>query len=203
MICACAWQIKLSLTPMEMKLTDTQHGNLASPMHMMGDLVIPDERILKALYNSGLVENLREFEIHVLAGLITVQYFEAGEFAVELYDHLLKEALMILVEGEIEISATVNNEPVSLNLETPGDLARIVSFVGGNMMNVSATIKVRKESAVLLLQRARLESLLHTHPSIAYCVMRNLVRHVHGVARRKNAEKEQLSNYFYRMNGRY
>lgn len=186
-----------------MNLTDTQHVKLASPMHMMGDLMIPDERILKALHNSGLVENLRGFEINVLAGLITVQYFEAREFAVELYDHLLKESLMILVEGEIEVSAMVNNEAVLLNLQTPGDLARIISFVGGNMMNVSARIKVKKDSAVLLLQRTRLESLLHSHPSIVYCVMRNLVRHVHGVARRKNAEKEEMTNYFYRMNGRY
>jgi CRP/FNR family cyclic AMP-dependent transcriptional regulator len=186
---------------MEMNLTDMQHGNL--PMHMMGDLMIPDERILKALYNSGLVENLREFEINVLAKLITVQYFEAKELAAELYDELLKESLMILVEGEIEVSAMVNDEPVLLNLETPGDLARIISFVGGDMMNVSARIKVKKDSVVLLLQRTKLESLLHTHPAIVYCVMRNLVRHVHGVARRKNAEKEQLSNYFFRMNGRY
>jgi hypothetical protein len=188
---------------MEMNLTDAQHGNLPSPMHMMGDLMIPDERIMKALYNSGLVENLREFEINVLTELITVQYFEVKEFAVELYDHLLKEALMILVEGDIEVSAFVGNEPVSLHLEVPGDLARIISFVGGDMMNVSARIKVRKGSAVLLLQRTKLESLLHTHPAIVYCVMRNLVRYVHGVARRKNAEKEQLTNYFFRMNGRY
>ena len=188
---------------MEMNLTDMQHGNLPSPMHMMGDLMIPDERILKALYNSGLVENLREFEINVLAKLINVQYFEAKELAVELYDQLLKESLMILVEGEIEVSAMVNDEPVLLNLETPGDLARIISFVGGDMMNVSARIKVKKGSVVLLLQRTKLESLLHSHPAIVYCVMRNLVRHVHGVARRKNAEKEQLSNYVYRMNGRY
>ena len=202
MICALAWQ-KLLIALMEMNLTDAQHGNLPSPMHMMGDLMIPDERIMKALYNSGLVENLREFEVNVLAELITVQYFEVKEFAVELYDHQLKEALMILVQGEIEVSAMVNNEPVLLNLETPGDLARIISFVGSDMMNVSARINVRKDSAVLLLQRTKLESLLHSHPSIVYCVMRNLVRHVHGVARRKNAEKEQLSNYFYRMNGRY
>jgi hypothetical protein len=33
--------------------------------------------------------------------------------------------------------------------------------------------------------------------------MRNLVRHVHGVVRRKNAESAQLSNYFFRINGRY
>jgi CRP/FNR family cyclic AMP-dependent transcriptional regulator len=56
---------------------------------------------------------------------------------------------------------------------------------------------------VLLLQRAKLETLLHSHPSIVYCVMRNLVRHVHGVARRKNAEKEEMSNYLYRTHGLY
>jgi CRP/FNR family cyclic AMP-dependent transcriptional regulator len=193
----------LLIAQAEMNLTDTQHGSLISPMHMMGDRMIPDERILKALYSSGLVENLLEYEIGLLTGLITVQYFEAKESVVELYDPLLKEALMILVEGEIEVSAMVNNEPVLLNLQTPGDLARIISFVSDNLENVSARMKVKRNSAVLLLQRAQLESLLKPHPSIVYCVMRNLVRHVHGVARRKNAENEQLSNYFFRMNGRY
>lgn len=186
-----------------MNLTDTQYGNPPAVMHMMGDLMIPDERVLRALHNSRLVENLRDFEINVLASLLAVRYFEVKEFIVELDDDSLKDALMILVEGEIEVSAMVDNEPLSLHLEAPGDLARIISFVGGNMMNISAKIKVKKDSAVLLLRRSRLETLLQTHPSIVYCVMRNLVRHVHGVARRKNAEKEELSNYFYRMHGRY
>jgi len=186
-----------------MNLTDTQHEDLATPMHMMGNMMVPDERIHKALRNSGLVENLLDYEINLLAGLFTVQFFEAKEFVTELNDHLLKESLMILIEGQIQVTATVNNEPVLLDLETPGDVARIISFVGGNLMNVSAKMKIRKDSAVLLLPRAKLESLLHTYPSIVYGVMRNLVRHVHGVVRRKNAESEQLSNYFFRMNGRY
>jgi len=186
-----------------MNLTDTQHEDLATPMHMMGNMMVPDERIHKALRNSGLVENLLDYEINLLAGLFTVQFFEAKEFVTELNDHLLKESLMILIEGQIQVAATVNNEPVLLDLETPGDVARIISFVGGNLMNVSAKMKIRKDSAVLLLPRAKLESLLHTYPSIVYGVMRNLVRYVHGVVRRKNAESEQLSNYFFRMNGRY
>jgi CRP/FNR family cyclic AMP-dependent transcriptional regulator len=181
----------------------THHFNPLAAMHMMGDLIIPDERVLAALHNSGLVENLRDFEISVLASLITVKYYEASELVAELDDDTLKEALMILVEGAIEVSAFVGNEPVSLYLESPGDLARIMSFVGGNTMSISARINVRKNSAVLLLQRAKLETLLHSHPSIVYCVMRNLVRHVHGVARRKNAEKEEMSNYLYGMHGRY
>ncbi len=116
---------------------------------------------------------------------------------------MLKDALMILVEGEIEVNAMVGNEPVSLHLETPGDLARIMSFVGGNTMSISARINVRKNSAVLLLQRSKLETLLHSHPSIMYYVMRNLICHVHGVARRKNAEKEEMCNYLYLTHGLY
>jgi CRP/FNR family transcriptional regulator, cyclic AMP receptor protein len=182
---------------------DIQHGEPAGTMHMMGDLVIPDERILHALHNSGLVENLRDFEVNILASLITIQYFEVREIVAEPGYDTLKDSLMILVEGEIEVSAFVENEPVSLHLAVPGDMARIISFVGGDMMQVSSRIKVKKGSAVLLLQRSRLETLLFSHPSIVYCVMRNLVRHVHGVARRKNAEKEEMSNYLYSIHGRY
>jgi CRP/FNR family cyclic AMP-dependent transcriptional regulator len=187
----------------KMNQLSTPHDNPPVPMHMMGDLIVPDERVRRALHNSRLVENLRDFEINVLGNLLTVQYFEVKEFIAELGDDLLSDALMILVEGEIEISAMVDKELVSLHLEAPGDLARIISFVGGNMMNIGARIKVKKDSTVLLLQRAKLETLLHSHPSIVYCVMRNLVRHVHGVARRKNAEKEEMSNYLYRTHGLY
>ena len=184
-------------------MTEPQHSTPLAAMHMMDNLLIPDERVLIALHNSRLVEHLRDFEINVLASLITVQHFEIKEFIIALDDEALKSALMILVEGEVEVNAMVDNDPVSLHLEVPGDLARVISFVGGNMMSISAKIQVKRDSTVLLLQRAKLETLLHSHPSIVYCVMRNLVRHMHGVARRKNAEKEEMSNYLYRTHGLY
>ncbi len=186
-----------------MNLTNTAQDVPSGATHMMGNLIIPDVWILDALRNSRLVENLRDFEINVLASLITVKSYEAREFVAELDDDFLKDALMILVEGEIEISAMVGNEPVSLHLETSGDLARIMSFVGSNTMSISAKINVRKDSAVLLLQRSKLETLLHSHPSIMYYVMRNLICHVHGVARRKSAEKEEMCNYLYLTHGLY
>jgi CRP/FNR family cyclic AMP-dependent transcriptional regulator len=185
-----------------MNLTLTPRSAPHPDMPMMGNL-IPDERVLSALHNSKMVENLSDAEIEMLASLITVQYFEAKEFIVELDEEPLKTSLMILVEGKIEVSALVESQPVSLQLETPGDLARIISFVGGNTMSVRARIKIKKDSTVLLLQRSKLETLLHSHPSIVYGVMKNLVRHVHGVARRKNAEMEEMSNYLYRTNGLY
>ncbi len=171
-------------------------------MHIMGDLMIPDERILTALRNSRLVENLRDFEVNILTSLFSFQYFEAKELVAELEDSL-KDALMILVEGEVEVNAMVGNESVLLQLKSPGDLARIISFVGGNIVNITSSIKIKKDSAILLLQRSKLETLLLTHPSIVYCVMRNLIQHVHAVARRKNAENAEMSNYIYRIHGRY
>lgn len=185
-----------------MNIAEPQHSSLPAAMHMMGNL-IPDERVLSALHNSRMVENLSDSEIEILTSLLTVQYFETKEFIVELDDEPLKSSLMILVEGKIEVSALVDNQPVLLQLETPGDLARIISFVGGNTMSVRARIKIKKDSTVLLLQRSKLETLLHSHPSIVYGVMKNLVRHVHGVARRKNAEMEEMSNYLNRTNGLY
>ncbi len=170
---------------------------------MAGEMMIPEERVMAALHNSGLAENLRDFEIDILAGLVSAQHFEVKQTIAEPAYDSFRDALMILVDGEIEVCAYVENEPVSLHLTVPGDLARIISFVGGDTLHVSARIKVRKGSSVLLLQRTRLETLLHSHPAIVYCVMRNLVRHVHGVARRKSAETEEMSNYIHGIHGRY
>ncbi len=185
------------------QLNDVQLGDLATAMLFMDARMIPDERVLDALKNSRLVENLREFEVNILASLFTVKYFEAQELATELDDDYMKDALMILVEGDIEINALIDSESVSLYLKSPGDLARVVSFVGTDTMKISSRFRVRKNSAVLLLRRSKLETLLHSHPAIVYCVMRNLVRHVHGVVRRKHSENTEMSNYIYSRNGRY
>lgn len=161
-----------------------------------------DELILTTVRHSKLAENLHDDEIAVLANLMTLQHYPATGCTVGQDSLALQDALMILVQGDVEISAMVNNEHVALHLEAPGDLARIISFVGGNV-SIDANITVKRDSMVLLLQRSALETLLWSSPSIAYYVMRNLVRHMHGVARRSNAEKEEMSNYLYCIHGRY
>jgi CRP/FNR family transcriptional regulator, cyclic AMP receptor protein len=179
-------------------MIDIQHDTPQTSEKMMNGRMLASERILIALRDSIIANNLREFEINILSELINVQYFEVKEYIVELESDPLKDALMILVEGEIKISATIGNEPVSLHLEAPGDLARVVSFVGGANMNISAKLNVKKVSSVLLLQRSKLETLLHDHPYIVYSVLRNLVLHMHSIARRNNGEKEEMRKYVYR-----
>ena len=161
-----------------------------------------DEQVLTTIGHSKLAEGLRDYEIAVLANLMTQQHYEVKGSALELDGVVLQDALLILVGGEIEISAKVNHEHVALHLDAPGDLARIISFVGGNV-SIQANISVKRDTTVLLLKRAALETLLVSHPPIAYYVMRNLVRHMHGVVRRSNTEKEEMSNYLYCIHGRY
>lgn len=161
-----------------------------------------DELVLSTVGHSKLAEDLSADEISALANLMTLQHYEVNGSPMELDGVILQDALMILVSGEIEIAAMVDHEHVALHLEMPGDLARIISFVGGNV-SIQASITVKRDSTVLLLKRVVLETLLASHPSIAYYVMRNLVRHMHGVVRRSNTEKEEMSNYLYCIHGRY
>ena len=186
-----------------MNMLATQHGKPRAAVRRMGGLMMPDERLLRALHNSRLLDKLSNSEIDILISLVTVQHFDIQELVVGLDDEPFQDALIILIKGEIEVSAMVGNEPVSLHLVSSGDLARVISFVGGDMINVSSSISIRQESTVLLLQRSRLETLLNSHPSIVCRVLLNLVLHVHGVARSRNAQGELVKNYLHGMHGHY
>ena len=165
--------------------------------------MIIKENILKALHRSTLTAELRESEIEILLGLLTTRHYKAGEFISRPEGCSLKDALLILVEGRIEVRAIVDDEPMVMHLKDSGDLARIISFVGSNIVKIDATIEAKEDCTVLLLERARLESLLDRHHTIVYYVMRGLVRYMHSLARHKSAETEEMSNYFYCLNGRF
>jgi CRP-like cAMP-binding protein len=85
----------------------------------------------------------------------------------------------------------------------PGDLAGIITFVGGAASQVSATLRAVGDTKVLSMPRARFETLINSHPMIMYRVMRGVVRDVHGIVRRMNTQSAELSNYIYRSHGRY
>ncbi len=162
-----------------------------------------DDLILLALRDSSLSDELRDAEIEVLAKFITVRDYKAGDSILKPGDSELQDTLLILGSGEVEATATAGGEKVTLHLLKPGDLAGIIGFVGGNAMQISATVIAKTDSKVLLLDRARFESLLNTSPAIVYYVMRGIVRHVHGIVRRMNMQSVQMSNYIFKQDGRY
>ena len=162
-----------------------------------------DELILQALHNSTLSEELRDSEVELLASCITVREYKAGDAILKPGDNELKDTLIILGSGDVEATATTGGEKMTLHLLQPGDLAGIIGFVGGNVMQISSTVVAKTDSKVLLLERKRFESLLNTNPAVVYYVMRGIVRNVHGIVRRMNMQSVEMTNYMFKQGGRY
>ena len=162
-----------------------------------------DELILKILRSSDLTSELRDAEIEALAAVMTVHDYKAGEFLLRPGDNRLEKTLMILGTGEIEATAAIKGEKATLHLLQPGDIAGIITFVGGDATQISLTVQVKQDSKVILLQRSRFEGLMNSNPAIVYYVMRGIVRHVHGIVRRMNMQSVEMANYIHRTGGMY
>ncbi len=162
-----------------------------------------DDLILQTLHNSTLTEELRDAEIETLGKLFTVMECKAGESLLSPGQERLKNSLIMLAAGEVEATATLSGEQATLHLLQPGDLAGIITFAGGNVSQISATVVAKTDCKVLLLERSKFESLMNTHPAIVYYVMRGIVRHTHGIVRRMNMQSVEMNNYIHRTHGRY
>ena len=162
-----------------------------------------DQMILQTLHNSTLTEELRDAEIEILGNLFEVKNYKAGASLLRPGEERLKNSLVMLANGEVEATATIGAEQAVLHLLQPGDLAGIITFVGGDVSQISATIEAKTDCTVLLLERAKFESLLNSQPAIVYYVMRGIVRHVHGIVRRMNMQSVEMTNYIHRTGGRY
>ena len=165
--------------------------------------MVTNELIMNALRNSSLSEELRDSEIEHLASMITIQEYKAGDFILQPGETALKDSLLILGSGDVEATAATGGEHMTLHMLQMGDLAGIIGFVGGNVLQISATIVAKTDSKVLVLDRSRFESLLNTQPAIVYYVMRGIVRHVHGIVRRMNTQSVEMNNYIHKTHGRY
>jgi CRP-like cAMP-binding protein len=162
-----------------------------------------DSLILQTLNNSNLTEELRDAEIETLARLFEVKEFKKGASLLRPGEEQLKNSLIVLASGEVEATVTLGGEQAVLHLLQPGDLAGIITFAGGNVSQISATVIAKTDSKVLLLERSKFEALLNTQPAIVYYVMRGIVRHTHGIVLRMNTETVEMSNYIYKTKGRF
>jgi len=166
-----------------------------------------NELILHTLHQSSLTEELRDTEVEELAKIIELNEYKAGTYLLKPSESELRNTLIMLASGEVEASAIIGGEKASFLLLQPGDLAGIVTFVGGSVTQIGGTVMAKSDSKVLLLERSRLESLLSTNPALVYYVMRGVVRHVHGVTRRMmrrmNMQSVEMINYVYKQSGRY
>ena len=158
--------------------------------------------VMDTLRISTITEELSDAEVQILAGLFEVQDYKAGEVIVRPGDKQ-PDNLYILAHGNIEVKIESSGEDSTIHVLKPGDLAGIITFVGGAASDISASLYAVGKTKVLSVARAKFETLINSHPMMVYKVMRGVVRNVHGIVRRVNSQSAELSNYIYRTHGRY
>ncbi|MDD2915500.1 MAG: cyclic nucleotide-binding domain-containing protein [Gallionella sp.] len=158
--------------------------------------------IIDTLRTSTITEELNDAEVEIIAGLFEVQDFKSGEAIIHPGGEQ-PDNLYILAHGEIQVNIQSRDGEAAIHVLKPGDLAGIITFAGGTSAHISATLSAIGETKVLSMPRVKFETLINTHPMIMYKVMRGVVRDVHGIVRRMNAQSAELSNYIYRVHGRY
>ena len=158
--------------------------------------------VIDTLRTSTITEELSDAEVEILAGLFEVKDYKSGEAITTPADEK-NDNLFILAHGDIEVKILSGSDEATIHILKPGDLAGIITFVGGAASHISATLYAVGDTKVLSLERAAFETLVNSHPMIVYKVMRGVVRNVHGIVRRMNAQSTELSNYIFRTHGRY
>ena len=158
--------------------------------------------VIDTLRISTVAEELNDAELEIFSELFEVKDFNPGDAIVQPGDSM-KDNLYILAHGEISVKIQEKSEESTIHVLKPGDLAGIITFVGGAASDISATLHAIGKTKVLSLPRVRFEKLINSHPMIIYKVMRGVVRNVHGIVRRVNTQSAELSKYIYRTNGRY
>jgi CRP-like cAMP-binding protein len=159
-----------------------------------------DEVRLGALRASKLAADLSEDEYGVLAELVVVRALADGEVLVR--EGTADDHLYLVAAGHVGVvKYPESSSPLTVATLSVGDLAGEMGFVDGTPYQ-SSLVAIGSAS-VLGLAREQLESLLGTHPSIVYHVMRAIIRIAHATQRRLSHQAVELSNYVYKQHGRY
>ncbi|MFO1304659.1 MAG: cyclic nucleotide-binding domain-containing protein [Burkholderiales bacterium] len=159
-----------------------------------------EEMRVAALRASRLAADLNEDEFSVLAAQVTVRDLTDGEVLVR--EGASDDNLYVVASGLVGVVKYIETDTkmtvATLNV---GDLAGEMSFVDGT--SYRSSLVAVGNARVLGLARERLESLLATHPTVVYHVMRAIIRTVHETQRRLAHQAVELSNYIYKQHGRY
>lgn len=152
--------------------------------------------VVDTLRASAITAELNDAELGIISGLFEVRDFRAGEAIVN-PDIGQPDNLYILAHGEVNVKIRSSEGEAVIHVLKPGDLAGIITFVGGTSADVSAYLYAIGDIKVLSLPRDRFESLNNSDPLIVYKVMRGVVRELHGIARRMNAQSVEMGNYIH------
>jgi CRP-like cAMP-binding protein len=162
--------------------------------------MMTEEIRLATLRASRLASDLSDGECNVLAGLVSIRELGDGEVLVR--EGAADDHLYVVAAGHVAVVKYLeSNSRLTVATLDVGDLAGEMGFVDGT--HYQSSLVALGDARVLGLARERLESLLATHPSIVYHVMRAIIRTVHATQRRLSHQAVELSNYIYKQHGRY
>ena len=156
---------------------------------------------LELLRNSALAVELTGDQCAVLAELVSVRKLADGEVLVR--QGASDNHLYVIVSGALAVARQVEADGQWLNLHLlgKGDLAGELGFMDGRPHY--AALRATGPTQVLCLEREKLESLLQREPVIVYRVMRAIFRVVHVIVNRMAMQTSELTNYIFKVHGKY
>jgi CRP/FNR family cyclic AMP-dependent transcriptional regulator len=156
---------------------------------------------LELVRNSALAVELTGDQCAVLANIVSLRSLAEGEVLVR--QGASDNHLYVIVSGALAVARQVeaDGQWVTLNLLTKGDLAGELAFMDGRPHY--AALRAAGPTQVLSLERENLESLLEREPVIVYRVMRAIFRVVHVILNRMAMQTSELTNYLYKVHGKY
>ena len=158
-------------------------------------------RKLELLRNSALAVELTGDQCAVLADLVSLRTLADGEVLVK--QGASDNHLYVIVSGALAVArqTEADGQWLNLNLLTKGDLAGELGFMDGRPHY--AALRASGPTQLLSLEREKLESLLAREPVIVYRVMRAIFRVVHVILNRMAMQTSELTNYLYKVHGKY
>jgi CRP-like cAMP-binding protein len=154
---------------------------------------------LDLVRNSALAVELTGDQCAVLADLMSIRDLADGEVLVK--QGASDDQLYAVVSGALAVAREVDGQWISLHVLTKGDLAGELAFMDGRPHY--AALRAAGPTRVLGLKREKLESLLNRDPIVVYRVMRAIFRVVHLILNRLAMQTSELTNYVFKVHGKY
>ena len=154
---------------------------------------------LELVRNSALAVELTGDQCGVLAGLISVRDLTDGEVLIK--QSAADNRLYAVVSGALAVARESDGQWVNLHVLIKGDLANELGFMDGRPHY--AALRAAGPTRILSLEREKLESLLAREPLIVYRVMRSIFRVVHVILNRLAMQSSELTNYVFKVHGKY
>jgi CRP/FNR family transcriptional regulator, cyclic AMP receptor protein len=165
-----------------------------------GDRLMTDQTKFELLRQSKLSGELDDEQVKVLAEHVTLRDLADDEILCD--EGKSDDRVHAIVSGAIAVAKRqAEGGMINLNVLTKGDLVGELAFMDGKPHY--AALKAMGPTRVLSLAREDLERMLDTHPRIVYRVMRSIFRVVHTILHRMGAQQSELTNYIYKLHGKY